>query len=108
MAILPIDLQVQFSQLGNLGKVLTQGKNIAANQAMVAAEHATEISDTVDQTVTKNEELAKSRKTSDGESGSMYGGFGNKNKDNNQEDNEKDTEQENLNPFKGNIIDIRE
>lgn len=109
MAILPIDLQVQFAQLGNLGQILSKGENIALNQSMVAGEHVNNMSNKVDHSVTQTDETpGEGNKIQDGaENNSTY--FGNEeNKEKEREKEEKSKKEQNLDPYRGNIIDIRE
>lgn len=110
MAILPIDLQVQFSQMGNLGKILSQGQNIAHNQTMLAGEHVDKMSNIVDKTVTQTQKTpVEGSKINTDLSGSS-GGYSSEEEKHSKEKEETSEKKEkvNLDPYKGHIIDIRE
>jgi len=106
MAILPIDLQIQFSQLSNLGKMLSTGESIAQNQALVAGEHVHNMTSVIDKSVTNLEKTPeKENKINDNKKGGnpYKGSSSGKNKKD-----EENAEKENLEPFLGHIIDVRE
>lgn len=108
MPILPIDLQVQFAQMGNLGKLVSQGEIAVHNQAMLSGEHVANMSQVVDNTVTQTDQTPQEGNTisGDGDSGQPYQGKGqNDEKDKEEEKNKKNV---NFEPDLGNIIDIRE
>lgn len=109
MPIFPIDLQVQFAQLGNLSKIVSQSEVAAHNQALAAGEHVANMSEVVDHTVTQAEEMPGEGNTitGDGENQNQKGSSQNQDKDSGKE-NEDEKNKVNFEPDLGNIIDIRE
>ncbi len=109
MPILPIDLQVQFAQLGNLGKIVSQGEVAAHNQAMVAGEHVANMSEVIDHTVTEAEQMPSEGNTVNGDgTGSGYGGNASNKEDEKEQQKQHDENSVLFEPDLGNIIDIRE
>ncbi len=108
MPILPIDLQVQFAQLGNLGKIVSQGEVAAHHQSVVAGEHVDNMSEIIDHTVTEADQMPDESSTITGDgSNPSYAGSNQNNEEEKAEEN-KEKNEINFEPDLGNIIDIRE
>jgi hypothetical protein len=108
MALLPIDLQMQFAQLGRLGQIVHQGELGAVNAQIVAGEHVKQMSRDIDNTVTHTEKIAKEGSTITGDGGGSKMQSGSKGKEGGKKDSKAGDENLCADPLLGSIIDITE